>query len=63
MADISAGAFLERVTAGLFAGSTPDPTSWSYDPNRRIAGEFTNISGGSYDNVHYSSTFGFGIVC
>lgn len=53
--------FSQRVTAGLFAGSTPDPTSWSYDPNRRIAGEFTNISGGSYDDVHYSSTFGFGI--
>ncbi len=53
--------FSERVTAGLFAGSTPDPTSWSYDPNRRIAGEFTNVSGGSYDTVHYSSTFGFGV--
>ena len=53
--------FSERVTAGLFAGSSPDPTSWSYDPNRRIAGEFTNITGGSYDNVYYSSTFGFGV--
>jgi hypothetical protein len=53
--------FSQRVTAGLFAGSTPDPTSWSYDPNRRLAGEFTNISGGSYEQVHYSSTFGFGV--
>jgi hypothetical protein len=51
----------ERVTAGIFAGTTPDPTSWSYDTNRRIAGGFTNVSGGSYDDVHYSSTFGFGI--
>jgi hypothetical protein len=51
----------DRVTAGFFAGTTPDPTSWSYDPNRRVAGEFTNISGGSYDDVHYSSTFGFGV--
>lgn len=53
--------FSDRVTAGIFAGSTPDPTSWSFDPNRRIVGEFTNISGGSYDDVHYSSTFGFGV--
>lgn len=51
----------ERVTAGVFAGSTPDPTSWSYSPNRRVAGEFTNITGGSYDNLYYSSTFGFGV--
>ena len=51
----------EHATAGIFAGSTPDPTSWSYDPNRRVAGEFTNITGGSYDNVFYSSTFGFGV--
>jgi hypothetical protein len=51
----------ERVTAGIFAGSSPDPTSWSYDPNRRVAGEFTNITGGSYDDVYYSSTFGFGV--
>jgi hypothetical protein len=48
-------------TAGIFAGSTPDPTSWSYDPNRRIAGSFVNFDGGSFDNVKYSSTVGFGI--
>ena len=49
------------VTAGIFAGSTPDPTSWSYDPNRRIAGTFLNFDGGDWDAVKYSSTFGFGI--
>lgn len=53
--------FSERVTAGIFAGSSPDPTSWSYNLNRRVAGEFTNITGGSYENVYYSSTFGFGV--
>jgi hypothetical protein len=47
------------VTAGIFGGSTPDPTSWSYNPDRRIAGTFLNFTGGSYDGIHYSSTSGF----
>ena len=51
----------DRVTAGIFGGLASDPTALSYDPNRRIAGGFTNISGGSYDDVHYSSTFGAGV--
>jgi hypothetical protein len=51
----------QGVTAGIFAGSTPDPTSWSYDPNRRIGGAFVNFEGGSYDNFHYTSTSGMGI--
>jgi len=25
-------------TVGAFAGSTPDPSSWSYNPNQQIAG-------------------------
>lgn len=49
------------VTAGIFGGSTPDPTSWSYDPNRRIGGAFVNFEGGSFDNFRYSSTSGIGI--
>lgn len=51
----------QTVTAGIFGGSTPDPTSWSYDPSRRIGGAFVNFDGGSWDAVKYSSTFGFGI--
>lgn len=51
----------QRVTAGIFAGTTPDPTSWSYDPNRRIGGSFINFDGGSFDAFKYSSTFGFGL--
>jgi len=50
-----------RVTAGIFGGLASDPTALSYDPNRRIAGGFTNISGGSYDDVHYSSSVGAGV--
>lgn len=51
----------KTATAGIFGGSTPDPTSWSYDPNRRIAGAFLNFDGGSWDSVKYSSTFGLGV--
>jgi len=49
------------VTAGIFAGSSPDPTSWNYDPNRRIGGAFVNFEGGSFDSVRYTSTSGFGL--
>ena len=52
----------ETVIAGIFAGSTPDPTSWSYNSNRRIGGGFVNVTGGSYDKLRYSSTFGMGIA-
>jgi hypothetical protein len=49
------------VTAGLFLGSTPDPTSYSYAPNREIGGAFVNFEGGSYDDLHYTSTSGGGL--
>jgi len=48
-------------TAGVFAGSTPDPSSWDYNPNRRLAGGFINFEGGSFDSTKYTSTFGVGI--
>jgi hypothetical protein len=50
-----------NVIAGVFMGSTPDPTSWNYAPNRQIGGTFVNFSGGSFDTFHYSSTGGVGI--
>jgi AMIN domain-containing protein len=49
------------VTAGLFLGSTPDPTSYSYNPRREIGGAFVNFEGGSYDDLHYTSTTGGGM--
>lgn len=49
------------VITGVFAGSTPDPTSWNYNPHRQIAGTFVNLTGGSFEAVHYSSTTGAGI--
>ena len=45
-------------TSGVFAGSTPDLSSWHYRPDQRIAGIFTNFEGGDYDRFHYSSTTG-----
>lgn len=48
-------------TLGVFGGSTPDPTSWSYSPNRRIGGVFVNFEGGSYDSFRYTSTSGMAL--
>jgi hypothetical protein len=49
------------VTAGIFGGSTPDPTSWNYNPDQRLGGTFVNFEGGSFDHAHYSSTSGVGV--
>jgi hypothetical protein len=51
----------DKTTVGAFGGSTPDPTAWNYDPHRQLAGGFVNISGGSYENVLYSTTTGVGV--
>ncbi|HWX91451.1 MAG TPA: AMIN domain-containing protein [Terriglobales bacterium] len=48
-------------TVGVFAGSTPDPSSYSYNPDRRIGGVFVNFEGGSYDDFRFTSTSGIGI--
>ena len=48
-------------TLGVFAGSTPDPTSWSYNPQQEIGGTFFNLQGGTFDAVRYSDTFGMGV--
>lgn len=48
-------------TVGTFLGSTPDPTSYSYAPNHEIGGAFVNFEGGSYDELHYTSTTGGGV--
>ena len=45
------------VTVGVFAGSTPDPASWHYNPDRRIGGTFVNFEGGNED-FRYTSTTG-----
>jgi hypothetical protein len=48
-------------TLGIFAGSTPDPSSWNYNPDRRIAGAFANFEGGSFDRFRFTSTTGVAV--
>jgi hypothetical protein len=61
------GAYLARrmsrtVTAGVFGGSTPDPTSWSYNPDQHIAGAFVNYEKGSFDSARFFSTAGIAVT-
>jgi hypothetical protein len=46
---------------GVFAGTTPDPTSYDYSPQGKLAGTFLNFQGGSFDALRYSATFGFAL--
>ena len=55
------GRLSKGTTLGIFGGSTPDPSSWDYSPDRVIGGAFINFQGGTYDAVHYSSTSGAGV--
>jgi hypothetical protein len=50
------------VTVGGFAGSTPDPTSWSYNPNQKIAGTLVNFEDGDFDHLHFISTAGIAVT-
>jgi hypothetical protein len=49
-------------TVGAFAGSTPNPTSWSYNPDQKIAGSFISFEDGDYDHVHFVSTAGIAVT-
>ena len=51
----------EHVTLGVFGGTTPDPTSYDYNPNGKLAGTFINFSGGSWETTRYSTTFGLAL--
>ncbi|HEY2120524.1 MAG TPA: hypothetical protein VGH37_15140 [Candidatus Acidoferrum sp.] len=50
------------LTVGAFAGSTPDPTSWSYNPNQQIAGTFASVEYGDFDHLHFLSTGGLAVT-
>jgi hypothetical protein len=47
-----------KLTAGFFGGSTPNPASWNYDPNRHIAGVLLNLEHGSFESLRHSGTGG-----
>lgn len=51
-----------KITAGAFAGSTPDPTAWDYKPNRQIAGAFANLQLGSFETVRFTGTAGIAVT-
>jgi hypothetical protein len=51
-----------RVTAGIFAGSTPDPTSWNYNPDQHIAGTFANFESGDFQHMRFFSTAGLAVT-
>src|SRR5215471_5038158 len=45
-------------TVGAFAGSTPNPTSWSYNPDQQIVGSFVSMERGDFNTFHIISTAG-----
>ena len=49
-------------TVGFFAGSTPDPSSWSYNPNQHIAGTFMNFEMGDFEHTRLYSTAGVAVT-
>lgn len=53
--------FGTHAVTGIFAGSTPDPTAWNYNPQRRIGGNFINVHGGSFESFRLSTTVGAGV--
>jgi len=50
------------VTVGVFGGSTPDPSSWSYNPDQQIAGTFVSMERGDFDSFHMISTAGLAMT-
>jgi hypothetical protein len=52
----------KATTVGVFAGSTPDPTSWNYNPDRRMGGGLVNFDFGNFEKVRFSSTTGVALT-
>jgi hypothetical protein len=49
-------------TLSVFGGSTPDPTSWSYNPDQHIAGILINFQHGDFDHARFFSTAGIAMT-
>ena len=49
-------------TVGFFAGSTPDPSSWSYNADQHIAGTFLNFESGDFEHTRYYGTAGIAVT-
>jgi hypothetical protein len=50
-----------KQTAGVFGGTTPDPSSWNYNQDRKLAGIFVNTERGSFESLRFSSTSGIAL--
>jgi len=66
LSTIDGGYFGRRIgnytTVGVFGGSTPDPTSWSYNPDQQIAGSFVSVERGDFNSFHMISTAGLAMT-
>ncbi len=51
----------KHTTLGIFGGTTPDPASFDYNQDRRLAGSFVAFEGGSFDSVRVTSTEGIAV--
>lgn len=52
----------DHTIVGIFGGSTPDPSSYDYNPNQKMAGAFVNVSGGDFDSVRGTATVGVALT-
>ncbi|HEX4997607.1 MAG TPA: hypothetical protein VFY29_05250 [Terriglobia bacterium] len=56
------GARVRRsLTVGGFAGSSPDPTAWNYDPGRQLGGAFASLDAGRFEQARYTTTAGIAV--
>jgi hypothetical protein len=51
----------KHTTLGIFGGTTPDPASFDYNQDRRLAGTFVAFEGGSFDSVRFTSAEGIAV--
>jgi hypothetical protein len=66
LSTIDGGYFGRKITSkatfAFFGGSTPDPSSWSYNPDQHIAGALVNVEYGSFDHFRMFSTAGVALT-
>ena len=53
--------FGRHTIIGVFAGTSPDPTSFNYNPDLRTAGSFVAFEAGSFDGLRFTSTEGIAV--
>lgn len=64
--DTTDGGYLGRrlgshATLGVFAGTSPDPASFNYNPDLRTAGTFIALEAGSFEGLRFTSTEGVAV--